>query len=553
MHKYAPSSLVLLLAALLYACGSNESAYDANDGINNFTKEGLENHIRILSSNAFTGRKPFTDGETRTLEYLQNEFKRMELEPGNGNSYLQEVPLVDIRTEAEPEMQVSGKQSFTLTGREDYVLWTPLTDSVVSLSNEELVFAGFGIVAPEYNWNDYKDLDVKGKIVVVFVNDPGFGSTDSTFFKGNTMTYYGRWTYKYEEAARQGAKGCLIVHDDVPAGYGFWVVQNNWNTSKLYLDSRDSESYKCAVQGWISMPTAKKLFEAAGMSYADELAAAHEAAFRGEPMALQVSTAMRTTATYNKSYNAIAKITGTKRPDEYVIYTAHWDHLGIGKADEKGDTIYNGALDNASGTAGLLELADAFRHLETPPERTVVFLSVTAEEQGLLGSTYYAEHPVYPLAKTVADINMDGLNPYGKMKDIVVVGQGQSELEDYLKEAAASQGRYLAPEPNPVAGYYFRSDHFCFAKVGVPALYTHIGVDHFEKGTAYGDSLQEAYTANYYHRPSDEYDASRWNLNGAVDDLKLMFLVGKKLAFESSWPQWKPGSEFKPIRDAYMK
>ncbi len=518
-----------------------------------FSEEALEQHIITLASDEFMGRMPFTEGEVKTLEYLETQFKEIGLQPGNGESYMQEVPMVEIKTVAASHMMIkSPKGNFALEGLKDYVIWTQRREENIELQDEELVFAGFGVVAPEFGWNDYEGIDVKDKIVVVFVNDPGFGTGDSTLFKGNTMTYYGRWTYKFEEAARQGAKGCLIVHDDVPAGYGFWVVQNNWNAAKLYLDPRDNEPYECAMLGWVSNTTARKLFEAAGMNYAEKLSQAHKPGFRGEPMRVNISTTIAVEASYDKTYNMIAKVEGNVRPNEYIIYTAHWDHLGIGKPDESGDSIYNGALDNASGTAALLEIAKAFA-TEKTPERTVIFLFVTAEEQGLWGSAWYAENPVYPKERTVANINIDGINPYDKMKDIVLVGMGQSEMEDYLRDEATKAGRYVSPEPNPVAGYYFRSDHFNFAKVGIPALYTSTGTDHFEKGHAYGKQLQDEYTAKYYHRPSDQYDTARWNLSGAVEDVQLLYKVGKRVANTDQWPSWKEGSEFKSVRDAYMR
>lgn len=541
----------LTLLLLLSSC--KPDGFDRNDGLDAFTVEGLESHLKTLASDEFMGRLPFSEGERKTLAYMEEQFRNIGLEPGNGSSYLQEVPMVEITATPAPTMSVqSRKGNFTLEGFKDYVLWTERTDEHIELKNEDLVFAGFGIVAPEYNWNDFAGADVKDKVIVVLVNDPGFGSDDPTLFKGNTMTYYGRWTYKFEEAARQGAKGVLIIHDDVPAGYGFWVVQNNWKAPRLYLDERGKNIYHCATIGWVTQSAAKKLFEAAGMDWAETISAARKPGFTARPMNLKISTSLSVKARYDKSYNVIGKITGTRQPDEYIIYSSHWDHLGIGKPDAEGDSIYNGALDNASGTAGLLELAKTFKSMKAKPYRTIVFLSVTAEEQGLWGSEYYAQNPVYPKEKTVANINMDGLNPYGKMKDIVVVGMGQSELEDYLKAEAEAVGRYLSPEPNPVAGYYFRSDHFCFAKVGIPALYTNTGIDHIEKGKEYGQQLQEEYVAKYYHKPSDEYDPSRWNLEGAVDDLKLLFNVGKRLAFENTWPQWKEGSEFKAIRERYF-
>lgn len=545
--------LLSLIGSLIVSC-STEPKYDPQDGLESITEAGFEAHLKTLASDDFMGRMPFTEGEIKTIAYLQDEVKKLGLEPGNGESYLQEVPMVEITTTADSVMKVSGgKKDFTLSGLKDYVLWTPNPEQEeINLKNEELIFAGYGVVAPEKNWNDYAGLDVKGKIVLVMVNDPDFGTSDSTF-KGNTMTYYGRWTYKFEEAARQGAKGCLVVHDDVPAGYGFWVVQNSWNTAKLYLDNRGKDIPVCSAVGWVSQPAAKKLFEAAGIDYAQAVSRSKKQGFSAEQMNLKLSTSMKVNAKYSKSYNVVAKITGSKQPDEYLVYSTHWDHLGIGKADEKGDTIYNGAHDNASGSAGQLEIAKAFTQLKNKPARSVVFLWVTAEEQGLLGSAYYAQNPLYPKEKTVANINIDGLNPYGKNKDIVLVGMGQSDLEDYLNDEAKRVGRYVSPEPNPVAGYYFRSDHFNFAKVGIPALYTSVGIDNVEKGAEYGKQLQDDYVAKHYHKPSDEFTPELWKADGAVDDLKLLFNVGKRISMEQTWPQWKGSSEFKPIRDGYMK
>ncbi len=537
---------------LLFSCQQELEEYDQHSEI--IKKENLERHIQTLSSDDFMGRMPFTEGETKTINYLKSNFEEMGLEPGNEGSFFQEVPLVKITASPADQMKIkSDKGDLKLEGLKDYVIWTQRTEKQVKFEDAEMVFAGFGIVAPEYGWDDYKNIDVKDKIVVVLVNDPGFGTEDEELFKGNTMTNYGRWTYKYEEAARQGALGCLIVHNTIPAGYGFNVVQNNWNTSKLYLDDRGSTAYKNAFEGWISLPIANKLFDLAGLNEREMLAKARKADFQAVALNMKASSSMEVSAEYDVSQNVIAKVEGSKRPDEYIIYTAHWDHLGIGKPDETGDSIYNGALDNASGTAALLEIARAFQEANEKPERTVVFLAVTAEEQGLWGSAYYAENPVFPKEKTVANINMDGINPYGKMKDIVLVGKGQSELELLLEEEAEKVDRYTSPEPTPSAGYYFRSDHFNFAKIGIPALYTGTGIDHAEKGKEYGKELQDNYTAQYYHKPSDEYDPERWNLDGALDDVELLYQVGKRLAFSSDWPNWKEGSEFKAARDAYMK
>lgn len=513
-----------------------------------FSPETFESHIAKLASDEFQGRLPFTQGEKLTLAYLQEQLKGMGIEPGNGDSYLQEVPMVEITATPDPEMVIGGKKILTLQGREDYVIWTERTEEAINITDADIVFAGFGVVAPEYNWNDYEGLDVKDKVVLVLVNDPGFGGEDSTFFKGNTMTYYGRWTYKFDEAARQGAKACLVIHNTVPAGYGFNVPQNNWMTPHLYLDRRGKEEYRCAGIGWISMEATEKLFTAAGKNFAEQQSAARQRGFKGGSLGLDATIGMTVKSRYDKTYNVVAKVTGSTSPDEYVLYSAHWDHVGVGRANTEGDTIYNGAVDNASGTAGLLELARVFKGMQPPPQRTVVFLSVTAEEQGLWGSAYYAANPVYPVDKTVANINIDGLNCYGRMKDIVVIGTGQSQLEDYLKDEAAKVGRYVSPEPNPVAGYYFRSDHFNFAKVGIPALFTGNGVDHAEKGKAFGEELESQFVAKHYHQPSDEYDSATWNSEGAVDDLMLMLNVGKRIANGTEWPKWNETSEFRSLR-----
>ncbi len=546
MYKYL--FVLITTSVTLFSCKA-PGDIDSEDGLAAFSADSLANHIQTLSSDSFMGRKPFTEGETKAINYLKNEFIASGLEPGNGDSYFQEVPMVQITTKASPEMKVeSASQKFTLKGFDDYVIWTDRTDSVLSLNNAELVFAGYGVVAPEYNWNDYAGLDVKGKVVLILVNDPGYNAHDSTLFKGKAMTYYGRWTYKFEEAARQGAKGCLIVHNTDAASYPFSVVQNNWNGSKLRLDNRGKNETLCDVIGWVSGPAAQKLLGAAGKD-SSLFASADKKGFKGESLGLKVSVGLTATTSYNKSHNVIGKITGSKHPDEYVIYTAHWDHLGIGKPDETGDSIYNGALDNASGSSGLLELARGFKSLKRATERTIIFLAVTSEEQGLWGSAYYAQNPVYPIAKTVANINMDGLNWFGKTKDIIVVGQGQNDLEDWLHDEAHKQGRDIAYEIHPEAGSYYRSDHFNFAKVGVPALYTSKGIDLEGKEKGSGKIISDAYTDKNYHRPSDEFDASTWVLDGAIQDLQLLFQVGKRLSYSEKWPEWKEGSEFRAIRE----
>ncbi len=547
---YKVSARIFPVIVLLFtACSQPQATINSDDGIAAISADSLKQHISVLASDSFMGRKPFTAGETKTVAYLQQQFAAAGLEPGNGNSFIQDVPMVNILATAAPQMQViSKKGNFTLKAFDDYIIWTDKPDAHASLDKTDLVFAGYGVVAPEYKWNDYEGLDVKGKVVMVMVNDPGFWMGDTTLFKGKEMTYYGRWTYKFEEAARQGAKGCLIIHNTAAASYPFTVQQNNFNTSRLQLDNRSKDVKNCAIIGWLPETVANKLFVAAGYD-SSLLVKANQPGFKAIPLHLQLSTSMNVQATYNKSYNVIGKITGSKHPEQVIIYSAHWDHLGIGTPDEKGDSIYNGALDNASGTAGLLELARAFKSMKTPPERTIVFLAVTAEEQGLLGSAYYAQNPVYPADKTVADINMDGLNPFGRTKDIVVVGAGQSDLEDYLQEATQKDSGYISFETHPEAGYYYRSDHFNFAKAGIPALYTETGIDVIGKDTAYGKKLQNEYTTKNYHRPSDTYNAATWTMEGGVHDLQLLFRVGRRLAFETKMPQWKTGSEFKAARE----
>ncbi|QJD97150.1 M20/M25/M40 family metallo-hydrolase [Mucilaginibacter robiniae] len=543
----------LWLGALLACMAFTASAQNNQEGLSSFSTTSYGNYVKAISADAFEGRLPFTSGETKIINYLQQQFKALGLEPGNKGSYFQEVPMVSISTTPKATMTINTpNSSFDLQGLQDYVLWTRRATPSIDLNKEQLVFAGFGISAPEFKHDDYAGLDVKDKIVVVLVNDPGY--YDAQQFKGKTMTYYGRWTYKFDEAARHGAKGCLIIHDTGPAAYGFGVVANSWKATKLYLDSRGHETYKCAIEGWLTLPATEKVLQAASTDYKTLLNKALQPGFKAEALPLTASTSLTVKAQYKQSHNVVAKISGSKKPDECIIYSAHWDHLGIGKPDAKGDSIYNGAGDNASGTAALLELAKAFKSVKTKPERSILFLAVTAEEQGLWGSAYYAENPIFPKNKTVADINMDMLFAFGKTKDISLIGAGQSDLEDYLAEAAKQQGRYVAPEPDPSQGLYFRSDHFNFAKVGIPALYTETGIDLVNKGKEYGRKLHEDFTATTYHKPSDEYNPATWDMSGTMQDLQLLFTVGKKLAYSTTlWPKWKPNSEFRAVRENYMK
>lgn len=506
----------------------------------------IKNHIQTLASDDYLGRKPFTGGEQKTIKYLKNSFESYGLEPCNEGSYFQEVPLVELTAIPDSTLTINGgQQEVKLSVGEDFVAYTERVEEEVSLENSELVFAGFGIIAPEYGWNDYEGLDVKGKTVIVLVNDPGFGSGDSTFFKGETMTYYGRWTYKYEEAARQGAAGVLIIHETVPAGYPWLVVRNSWSGASLYLD-QTGETEKPVMQGWISREAAIKIFEQSDVDMKNFVEKSREMGFKPVSLGLTTGITIKNKIKRDRSQNVIAKITGTEHPEEAIIYTAHWDHLGVGP-EVDGDSIYNGAHDNASGTAVLLGIAEAMAKQETP-KRTVVFLAVTAEEQGLLGSKYYAENPIFKPEKTVANINMDGVSYYGEMKDFTVVGYGQSELDDIAAEIAKKQGRYIKADPDPGKGYFFRSDHFNFAKIGIPAMFASGTYEAMDGGVERVKKLSEEYLTYKYHRPADEFDAN-WRFGGILQDARLFYQMGWNLANSDNWPKWKEGSEFKAIRE----
>lgn len=536
------SLLSLLVIPFLSGCNSENTDQLIDD--KEFSK-----HIAVLAHDSLEGRKPFSPGETKTINYLKAEFEKLGLLPGNGDSYFQEVPLAEISSEPAGPLVVKNKSgSVSLDYLEDYVALSRHLQPQVKLENSELVFAGYGIVAPEYGWNDYEGLDAHGKTVVVMVNDPGF--VDSTLFKGKTMTYYGRWTYKFEEAARQGAAGVIIIHSTKPASYGWSVVRGGWSGSSMYLQADDDNKSRALMEGWITSESAQKLFKLAGQSE-ELLSRAGQKGFKPVPLGLATSLTLTNQIKKSVSNNVLALWPGTDRKDEYIIYTAHWDHLGIGEA-VNGDSIYNGAADNASGTAALLEIARAFTKLKTKPSRSILFLAVTAEEQGLLGSEFYTTHPVYPVNKTIADINMDVLQPFGKMKDIIVVGKGQSELDEYAEVAAKKQNRYTRGEPDPSGGWYFRSDHFKFAKVGIPSLYVEGGSVSIEHGEKWGEAQKKDYNEKRYHAPADEY-APSWDLSGILDDLRLLFDVGYTLSNDGKFPGWKTGSEFKAAREQSLK
>jgi len=536
-------------ALILGAMSCAPSDRVPEDALAAITAEGLAAQIDTLSSDAFEGRAPSSPGEERTVTYLETEFEKLGLEPGNEGSWVQEVPLVSLTANPDAKLTIQAPdRRFVFDYGSDFMAWTKRVVGIVSVVRSEMVFVGYGVVAPEWGWNDYEGTDVRGKTVVILVNDPGFARKDTSLFDGRAMTYYGRWTYKYEEAARQGAAAALIVHETEPAGYPWEVVVDSWKGVQFDLVREDEGKSRVAVEGWIQGDRARELFRAAGFDYDSLKLRADQRGFKPVPLGFQASVALRNTVRRSVSRNVVGVLPGSRRPNEVVIYMAHWDHLGRDTTRE-GDQIFNGALDNASGTSGLLELAKAFTSLPTPPARSVVFLSVTAEEKGLLGSAYYGTHPIWPPAETVAAINMDGLDIYGRMRDIVVVGYGKSQLDDYLTRAAQTQGRRVEPDPEPEKGFYYRSDHFSLAKVGIPALYTDAGVETIEHGAEWARARRDEYTAQRYHKPSDEYDPS-WDLSGAVEDLQLLFDVGYWLATGKDWPNWREGTEFKAARDA---
>jgi Zn-dependent M28 family amino/carboxypeptidase len=535
---------------LFLSCG--QKAHDVDAAVASLSTDELAHDIKILSSDEFEGRFPASPGEEKTINFLKAEFEKVGLIPGNGDSFFQEVPLVEITANPKTDLVITGgKDPLEFAFEDDFVGVTLRVQEKVTVEASDMVFVGYGIVAPEYEWNDYEGIDVQGKTVVMLVNDPGFATQDPELFNGRAMTYYGRWTYKYEEAARQGAACAVIIHETEPAAYGWGVVRNGWTGPNFSLVTEDGNASRCAVESWITSDAAHKIFETAGKNYDVLKKAAENKGFKPVPLGLKASLTMENKIRNAISKNVVGLLPGSTRADEYIIYTAHWDHFGK-NPELEGDQIFNGALDNATGTGALIELAEAFQQLGSPPQRSILFLAVTAEEQGLLGSDYYATHPIYPLTKTVAVINMDSLNIYGRMKDIRIVGFGQSELDDYVKAYANEVGRVVLPNPTPEKGSFFRSDHFPFAKQGVPALNAGSGVQHVEKGEKWGLEQIENYIREKYHKPSDEYDPD-WDLSGALEDLHMYFKIGYRLSMESAFPNWKEGSEFKLKRDADMQ
>ncbi len=523
------------VAKLTYGFGPEVSAED------------LAMHIKVLASDEFAGRAPGTVGEEKTIAYLTEQFKRLGLKPGNGDSYVQRVPMVESLVSADSSMTLfaNGKNQNLLMGK-DMVMGTRSEKTEIKINDSEMVFVGYGVNAPEQNWNDYAGLDVKGKTVVMLINDPGFHANDANLFQGRRMTYYGRWTYKFEEAARQGAAAALIIHDTAGAAYGWDVVKNSWAGPQFDLPISEDPEKRLPVQGWLSAEAANALFAGASMDFNALRARANQRGFKAVPLNAKLGVDLKNSIKRGESNNILAILPGKTRPDEAIVYTAHWDHLGT-HADEPGDNIYNGAIDNASGVAGVLEIAEQFT-VNKPSDRSLVFLFVTLEESGLLGSKYYAAHPVIPLAKTVAVINLDAMSMVGPAKDLTVIGLGNSELDDVLEPIAAKQNRVLKEESAPEKGFFFRSDHFSFAKAGVPALYAKGGIENIEKGAEYGQAIVDDYTMEHYHKAADNFDPN-WDLRGVVQDLNALQQVGKTLANNNQWPNYREGNAFKKARD----
>jgi Zn-dependent M28 family amino/carboxypeptidase len=510
--------------------------------------ETLKDVTKTLSSDAFEGRKPTTAGETKATDYIVERFKAAGLKPGNDGKWFQDVPLVELTAKnVTPLSFTGGKAPVSLAYRSDVVIATYRVTPRIDIRNSPVVFVGYGITAPERGWDDYAGVDVKGKTVIILVNDPDWQTpTNQGLFEGRAMTYYGRWTYKFEEAARHGAAAAIIVHETAPAAYGWGVVQSSWTGPQLELDEAGDHADQSQAIGWMQLAKARELFASAGQDFDALNAAAKVKGFKAVPLGVTASVSFDNTIKRQASKNVIGILPGTTAPNDYVYYTAHWDHLGHCDA-VKGDDICNGALDNASGVAGLVALAEA-NVKAGPARRTLVFLSVTCEECGLLGSRYYAQHPIYPIAQTVGGVNMDGLNTVGRAKDFVVTGAGKSELEDRMKLLVEAQGRVVKPEPNPERGSYFRSDHFSFAKLGVPMFYGESGEDLRVGGEAAGHAATLDYIEHRYHKPQDEYNPA-WDWAGAVEDVQLYYALGRSLADGADWPNWYKTAEFRSIRD----
>ncbi len=546
----AVSALVLTSACKQASAPAFDASALPEVTVPDLSEQTMKDVTKELSLDSYEGRSPGSPGEEKTVTFLIDQFKKAGLEPGNKGEWTQDVPLVEITAKNVSALSIANKggKAISFAYGSEYVIGSYRETPKTKIDQSEMVFVGHGIVAPEKGWNDYAGVDVKGKTVVVMVNDPDFDAPDlKGDFGGKAMTYYGRWTYKFEEAARQGAAAVLIIHDDAPAAYGWSVVNSSWTGTQFLAQSKDAGASQTAANGWIQKDVAKEIFAAAGQDLDKQMAAAKKKGFKALPLGLTASLSFDNDIARKASKNVVGVMKGTKKPEEYVLYTAHWDHLGRCTAAADGDDICNGAIDNATGTAALVALAEGFKKAGAP-DRSVVFLAVTAEESGLLGSKYYAENPVYPLGQTVGGVNMDAFSMAGPAKNLTVIGKGKSQLDDYLNAAAKAEGRTPEMEPTPEKGFYYRSDHFSFAKLGVPMVYFEGGDDLVIGGKEAAKAAAEDYEKNRYHAPGDEYNEA-WDWTGVMSDLRLYYRVGRMLAMTEAWPNWNDGDEFRAIRD----
>ena len=544
--------LVLFIASLAGLAG----AFGASDKMLRKASEAITGNayrelVEALASDEMQGREPGGAGERRTAEFLEKQYLELGLQPVAGGDFRQDVALVEITASGQQLSFSRGAGGMSLAVGDDVVLNSRRVQPSAAVSGSEVVFVGYGIDAPEYGWNDYASVDMRGKTALILVNDPGFATGEEALFRGKAMTYHGRWTYKFEEASRHGAAAAIIVHETEPASYDWGVVRNSWSGPQFYLDRTDGNADRNALEGWITEARARQLMELAGQDFDALKAAAARRGFRAVPLGVTATGSVRNAIRHKRSPNLVGMLAGKDRPDEYVIYVAHWDHLGVDE-ETSADRIYNGAVDNATGVAGILSIARAYRDMLPGASRSVIFMAVTAEESGLLGSEYYVEHPLVPLENTAAVINIDALTPLGRAKDLEVVGFGASDLEDLLADAARKQGRTLTPDRRSEAGRYYRSDQYNFAKAGVPSLYVKSGTTLRDRPADTGTTLLADYDAKRYHKPGDEYSAD-WDVAGSIEDLRLLFEVGARVANMEKWPEWRAGNEFRGIRSKSAK
>ena len=550
---------IVCFAASASLLAEDELALRLQPALETITPDGLLAHIKVLASNEFEGRSPGTKGEELSVKYIADQFKKIELKPGNPDgTYTQEVPLAGIKSEPRMSFTIADK-TMDLKYPDDFVASSARLQPEIKIDKANVVFVGYGVVAPEYGWNDYKDVDVRGKTLLMLIGDPPVpdpkdpAKLSDKIFKGKAMTYYGRWTYKYEIAAQKGAAAAIIIHETEPAAYPWQVVRSSWGKENFELDNPNKNMDAISARSWITLEVAKKLFADCGQDFDALKKSAITKEFRPVALNAKANVEIKQEIRSFKSHNVIGKLEGDdpKLRDEYIICTAHWDHLGR-HPELQGDQIFNGAIDNASGVASVIQLAAAFKKLNPPPKRSVLFMATTAEEAGLLGAKYYAEHPLYPLEKTLADFNIDGINPWGKTHDLEDLTDRNSTLDDLLGEAAARQGRVMKPSSEPEKGGFYRVDSFEFAKAGVPALHAARGIEVIGKPPEYGKQKRDEFVAKHYHQPSDEVDPT-WDLSGAVQDVQLLFEVGYQVANGDKFPEWKAGSEFKAKRDTVLK